>query len=103
MVNGISEKGLSVNYKVKTVNFPGSTSKKILEKLGDIIKKKLEDLIFHAGTNDITNNINLSTNIKKTFNNFSKESPLTSIEFSSVINCKNKTNIQKTLTHINAR
>ena len=40
MVNGISEKGLSVNYKVKTVNFPCSTSEIILEKLDDIIKEK---------------------------------------------------------------
>ena len=30
MVNGISEKDLSVNHKVKIVNFPGGTSKKIL-------------------------------------------------------------------------
>ena len=70
MVNGISEKGLSVNYKVKIVNFPGSTSEKILEKLDDIIKEKPEDLIFHAGTNDITNNVKLSTNVEKIFNNF---------------------------------
>ena len=102
-VNGISEKGLSVNYKVKIVNFPGSTSEKILEKLDDIIKEKPEDLIFHAGTNDITNNVNLSTNVKKIFNNFSKESLPTSIEFSSIINRKSKTNIQKTLTNTNTR
>ena len=97
MVNGISEKGLSVNYKVKIVNFPGSTSEKILEKLDDIIKEKPEDLIFHAGTNDITNNVNLSLKVKKVFNNFSRESPLTSIDFSSIIN------IQKTLTDTNTR
>ena len=70
MVNGISENGLIVNYKEKIVNFPGSTSEKILEKLDDIIKEKPEDLIFHAGTNDITNNVKLSTNIEKIFNNF---------------------------------
>ena len=103
MVNGISEKGLSVNYKVKIVNFPGSTSEKILEKLDDIIKEKPEDLIFHAGTNDITNNVNLSTNVKKIFKNFSKESPLTSIKFSFIINHKDKTNIQKTLADMNTR
>ena len=40
MVNGISEKGLSVNHKVKIVNFPGGTSEKILEKLDDIIKEE---------------------------------------------------------------
>ena len=99
MVNGISEKGLSVNPKV---NFPDGTSEKILEKLDDIIKEKPGDLIFHAGTNDITNNVNLSTDVKKIFNNFSKESPLTSIKFSSITNCKDKMNIQKTLTDTNS-
>ena len=59
MVNGISEKGLNVNHKVKTVNFPGSTNEKILEKQDDIIKEKPDDLIVHVGTNDITNNVNL--------------------------------------------
>ena len=101
-VNVISEKGLSVNQKVKTVNFPGCTSKMILEKLDAIIKEKQGDLMVHAGTNDITYNVNLSTNIKKIFNKTSKESPLTSIAFSSIINRKDKTNIQKTLTDANA-
>ena len=45
MVNGISEKGLSVNCKVKIINFPGSISEKILVKLDDIIKEKPEDLL----------------------------------------------------------
>ena len=60
MVNGVSEKDLSVNCKVKIINFPGSISEKILVKLDDIIKEKPEDL---TGTNDITNNVNLSTNV----------------------------------------
>ena len=59
IVNGISEKGLSVNQEVKTVNFSGGTSGKILEKTDDIIKEKPDDLIVHVGTNDITNNVNV--------------------------------------------
>ena len=59
VVNGISEKGLSVNQEVKTVNFSGGTSGKILEKPDDIIKEKPDDLIVHVGTNDITNNVNV--------------------------------------------
>ena len=107
MVNDISEKGLSVNHKVK-VNFPGGTSEngtseKILGKLDIIIKEKPDDLIVHVGTNDITSNVNLLTNDKKIFNKVSKELPSTSIAFSSIINRKNKTNIQKTLTDTNAR
>ena len=98
IVNGISKTGISVNYKVKVVNFPGGTSEKILEKLDVIIKEKSDDLIVH----DITNNVNVLTNVKKIFNKVSNELPLTSIAFSSIINRKDKTNIQKTLTDTNA-
>ena len=73
MVNGISEKGLSVNHKVKIVNFPGGTNEKILEKLNDIIKEKLDDLIVHVRTNDINNNVNLFDPRLKIFNKISKE------------------------------
>ena len=103
MVNGISEKGINVNHQVKIVNFPGGTSKKILEKLDVIIKEKPDDVIVHVGTNDITNNVNLLTNVNKIFNKVSKELPSTSIVFSLMINRKNKTNIQKTLTDTNSR
>ena len=58
-IHGISEKGPSVNHKVKIVNLPGGTNEKILEKLDDIIKEKPDDVIVHVGTNDITNNVNL--------------------------------------------
>ena len=43
------------------------------------------------------------TNVKKIFSKVSKESPSTSIAFSSIINRKDKMNIQKTLTGTNAR
>ena len=96
LVNGISEKGLSVNHKVKIVNFSGE---KVLEQLDDIIKEKPDNLIGHVGTNDITNYVNLLSNVKKIFNKVSRESPSTAIAFSSIINRKDKTNIQKTLTY----
>ena len=67
MVNGISEKGLNVNHKVKVVNFPGGTSE---TKLDNIIKEQPDDLIVYVGTNDLTNNVNLLTK-KKIFNKVS--------------------------------
>ena len=103
MVNGISEKGLSVNHKVNIVIFSGDASEKILEKLDVITKELPDDLIVHVGTNDLTNELILLTNVKRIFNKVSKDSPLTSIAFSSIINGKDKMNIQKTLTDTNVR
>ena len=57
----------------------------ILEKMDEIIKEKPDDFTVHVGTNDITNNINLLTEVKKIFNKVSKKSPSTSIAFSSFI------------------
>ena len=43
------------------------------------------------------------TDVKKIFKKVSKKLPSTSIAFSSIINRKDKTNIQKTITVMNAR
>ena len=40
MLNNISEKGLSKTHKVRVINFPGGTSKKITDQLDDLIKGK---------------------------------------------------------------
>ena len=61
-------------------------------------EKKPDDHVVHVGTNDINNNVNLLTYIKKNL----QWSPSTSIAFSSIINGKDKTNTQKTLTNANA-
>ena len=85
------------------MNFPSGKSEKILQKLDVIIKEKPDDLIVRVGTDDITNNVNLLTNVKKIVNKVSKELPSTSMVFSSIINRKDKTNVQKTLPDTNAR
>ena len=85
MVNGISEKSLSVNHEVKIVNFACGTSEKTLVKLDDIIKKQPVNLVFHVRTNDLTNNVNLLTNVRKIFNKVSKISPSTSILQSPIV------------------
>ena len=62
MVNGISERGLSVNHKVRTVNFPSGEIEKFVQKLDDKIKEMPGDPIIFLGTNEITNNVNLLAN-----------------------------------------
>ena len=41
MLNNLSEKGLSKTHKVRVINFPGGTSEKITDQLGDLIKETL--------------------------------------------------------------
>ena len=62
MVNGISERGLSVNHKVRIVNFPDGEIEKFLQKLDDKIKEMPDNPIILLGTNEISNNVNLLAN-----------------------------------------
>ena len=95
MLNNISEKGLSKTHKVKVINLPGGTSEKITDQLDDLIKRKPDDLIVHARTNDIANNVNLWNDMKKSFRKVSKDSLSTQLAFSSIIFRKDKKNLEK--------
>ena len=55
MLNGILERVMSKNYRVKVNNFPGGTSAAILENIDQLVKSKPGCLIVHAGTNDLAN------------------------------------------------
>ena len=63
--NGIHEKGMSKNYRVKVNNFPGGTSATILENIDQLAKSKPDCLIVHAGKNDLANGKNLLNQVKK--------------------------------------
>ena len=95
MVNRISEKGLSVSHKVKIGTSPGGTGEKILGELDDKFKEQPDDLIVHVGTNDLTKNVNLLTNVKKIVNKVSKESPLTSTRFHLSLTTKTRRTSRK--------
>ena len=58
MLNNINSRGLSKSKKVSVSNFPSGTSKDILDEVEDILKTQPDTLIVHAGTNDLTKNIN---------------------------------------------
>ena len=64
MQNGIHEKGMSKNNKVKVNNFPGSTSATILENIDQLLKSKPDCLIVHAGINNLANGTNLLSSKK---------------------------------------
>ena len=67
MLNSINSRGLSKSKKVTVINHPGATSDVIEEELEATVKEnsKINTLIVHAGTNDLTNNINTLRSVKK--------------------------------------
>ena len=65
LLNGISEKWLSGNHQVTFKNFTGGTSENVLKETENLIGDKPDCIIIHAGTNDITNDINSSNSVKK--------------------------------------
>ena len=67
MLNGIHEKGMSKNHRVKVNNFPRSSSATILGNIDQLVKSKPNYLIVHAGTNDLANGTNLLNQANKIF------------------------------------
>ena len=102
LLNGLHEKGLSRNHRVKVNNFPGGTSETILENIDEIIKNKPDCLIIHAGTNDLTNGINLLNQAKKIIKEVKKVSHNTKIAFSSIVTRKDRKNIDKKVLEVNS-
>ena len=85
MLNGIHEKGMSKNYRVKVNNFPGGTSATILKNINQLVKSKADCLIVHAVTNDLANGTNLLNEVTKIVKQVKKVSQKTKIIFSSII------------------
>ena len=78
MLNNISNRGLSKTKKVDVLNFLGATSTNILTKIDDVLNKKPESIIIHVGKNDLTNDVNLLSNVKKIVTKTNRTSPNTS-------------------------
>ena len=67
MLNNINSCSLSKSKKVKVINNPGAASDVIEQELETTAKENFEinTLIAHAGTNDLTNNINTVVAIRE--------------------------------------
>ena len=90
-LNGINEKGLSKKHNVKIVNKPGATSERLLfEELDNLIKYQSESVIIHAGTNYLTNGINMLNNANKFVKELTTKLPKVKIAFSGLITGKDK-------------
>ena len=103
-MNNINSRGLSKSKEVDVLNFPGGTSADILTNVDDVLNKTPTSLIVHVGgTTDLTNDINLLSNIKKIVNKTNKTSPSTVLTFSNIIFRKDKEKLEKTRADTNSR
>ena len=66
VLNNINSRGLSKSKTVEVISFPGATSTDIVENIDKFLENQQPKcLIVHIGTNDLTNDINFSNNVKK--------------------------------------
>ena len=63
MLKKVNSHGLSKSKKVEVLNFPGTTSTDIVNKMDDVLEDEPQSLIVHLSTNDLTNDVNLLNNV----------------------------------------
>ena len=87
MLIGIHDRGMNKdeNIKVKVRKYPGASSIYILDHIKPSLRKASEQIIIHAGTNDIYNNTNYLKNVKKIVKLVKENCKDTKLSFSSVI------------------
>ena len=67
MLNGIQERGLNKNadISIRIRKYPGASSTDILDHIKLSLRKEPDQIVIHAGTDDLTNDHNYSNNVKK--------------------------------------
>ena len=105
ILNGIEEKRLNknVNITIKIRKYPGASSTDILDHIKPILRIEPDQILIHAGTNDLTNDHNYLNNVKKIVKMVRETCKNTELCFSSLICRSNLTDIvkkvKKTNTH----
>ena len=104
MLNGIQEKGLNKNadINIKIRKYPGASSTDILDHIRPSLRKEPDQIIIHAGTNDLTNDHNYLNNVKKIVKMVRETCKNTKLCFSSLICRTDRKDINekvKKLTH----
>ena len=82
IVNGIQEKGLSTKHNIRIRRCPGDTTKDLVDHVKPIARKQPDLVLFHFGTNDITNEVNTEEHMQKAIDHLRKEAPNTDIAVS---------------------
>ena len=67
VLNGVKEKGLNkkADINIKIRKYPCASSTDILDHIRPSLRKEPDQIINHAGTNDLTNDHNSLNNVKK--------------------------------------
>ena len=92
MLNGINQEGLTDDrYKVKVKNHLGATTEDICNFIIPEVGKKVDIMIVHAGTNDITNSTKLFENYEYITHTIKSKLP------------KDKPDIEKKVIQFNSR
>ena len=89
MLNGIHERSMNKdeNIRVRIWKYSGASSVDILDHIKSNLQKALEQIIIHAGTNDISSNTNYLKNVKMIVKLVKETCKDTKLSFSSVICC----------------
>ena len=103
MFSNINSPELSKSKKVNVLNFPGATSADVVTKIDDVLNKKPASLIVHVGTNDLTNDINLLSNVKKLLIKLTRHLPIQFWLFQILFFEKIKKKLEKTRADTNSR
>ena len=101
-LNNINNHGLSKSKEMHVLNFPGATSSDVLTKIDDVLNKKPASLIVHVSTNDLKNDVNLLSNVKKVVNKANMTSSNMVLTFSSIIFPKDKKNLERARVDTNS-
>ena len=103
-MNGITEKGLSKKHNIKIANKSGATSERLLlEELDILIKYHPKSIIIHAGSNDLTNGINMLNNAQNIVKELITKLSKVKIVFSVLITRKDRKNLDSNVTETNKR
>ena len=85
MLINIKPEKLSAKRNVKIKNFPGSSTIDLKDHINPTIRRNVDTITIHAGTNDITNDIDTISNMQEIVNRIQKKSPRNKIAVSSII------------------
>ena len=102
MVKNLTDKGLSKQHKVKVMTHSGCTSEDMVDFIKPVIRRKPDVVLLHAGTNDLTGDVNTLKKLKKVVNEIKESNNEMKIIISGIIHRKDK-NLKENIENINKK